>query len=372
MDQPFSHPRAFTAQRLCRVLPMALLLACGSCGLNRAPTTGLTPPMPVQAPLRKQVLQGYMPFGSIGWVSNDKVIFSGKPVNSNRKDALYVWDQKSKPRLLLSNSPGGCASRHTIRAAQLRDSGKVQMFSLRAPDFNAKPLTRTPQSGPSVFDPVSCSWIASPEALREHKWQALRQGDGFLDFTPNGRQIGPLWVVEHLDADERTRRDTGIRMPRPVLPMATYAAHDDSYLVYDLHLNLAEAERWIRTSSRTLWHLDRQRRGQRLSLPAGPWVGLGGGTIAFLPSRPGVLITSNNFARDGAAGGAGVYLLRPGTAAQRLEQGLAHDAAVSPDGCRLAYSFKPRLDIGIPEGGPRLVVIDLCDSKIRQNAQPHS
>ncbi|QPN62960.1 hypothetical protein [Synechococcus sp. CBW1004] len=43
-----------------------------------------------------------------------------------------------------------------------------------------------------------------------------------------------------------------------------------------------------------------------------------------------------------------------------LEQGLVEEASVSPDGCRVAYGFRPRLDTGIPEGGPRLVVLDLC------------
>ena len=145
-----------------------------------------------------------------------------------------------------------------------------------------------------------------------------------------------------------------------MLPMAVHAPHDDSYLVFDLNLTLAEAKDWIQSDKRTIWRLDRQRRGQAVALPAGPWVGLGGGTISFLPSRPGVLITSKNFSRDMSAGGAGLYLLRPDTSAQRLERGLVQKAAISPNGCRIAYGFRPRLDTGIPEGGPRLVVLDLC------------
>ena len=145
-----------------------------------------------------------------------------------------------------------------------------------------------------------------------------------------------------------------------MLPQAMRAAHDGSYLIYDLNQSPADEQRWIETNNRTIWRLNRQMQGTPLNVPAGPWVGLGSGTISFLPSRPGVLITSNNFARNHEAGGAGLYLLRPGTPTQRLERGLVQEAAVSPDGCRVAYGFKPRLDTGIPEGGPRLVVLDLC------------
>jgi hypothetical protein len=373
MEQPSSNPKALKRQFSSRLLPVLLLLAGSSCGLIRAPAPRLTPPMPVQAPLRKQVLQGYMPFGSIGWVNNTQVVFHGFPAGPKAgKNSLYLWDLTGKPRLLLSDTHGSCITKGTISTSQLSSNGEAKMFKLNQPGFS--PQQRPPKPAPriSTFDPVSCSWIARPDALRDHKWEALRRGDGFLDFTPDGRQIGPLWAVEHLDADARTRRDTGIRMPKPMLPMAVHAAHDDSYLVFDLHLDRGDAERWIKANNRTIWRLDHQRRGRAIALPAGPWVGLGGGTISFLPSRPGVLITSNNFARDYSPGGAGLYLLQPGAAAQRLERGLVEEIAVSPDGCRLAYGFRPRLDTGIPEGGPRLVVLDLCTAKSNRSNEPES
>lgn len=100
--------------------------------------------MPVQPPLRKQTLQGYMPFGSIGWVNDELVAFSGRRINQIQKDALYGWDQKSKPRVLLTNSPGGCISDGTIRGAQLFDGGKVRYFQLKAPKFALHPSIRSP------------------------------------------------------------------------------------------------------------------------------------------------------------------------------------------------------------------------------------
>ena len=359
MDEPSPNARATHRQLFNRLLPALLLLASSGCGLHATAFRDLTPPMPVQAPLRKQVLQGYMPFGSIGWVNNEQVVFSGKPINHKQKDALYLWDQRGSPRLLLANSPGGCVSEGTIWAAELLEKGKARYFRLEGPKFLLRPAIRSPAPPRSIFEPVSCTSIATPRALNEHRWTPLRKGKGFLDFGPRANSSG-LQVVSHLAPDLETHHDTGIRMEIPWLPMAVHATHDDSYLVFDLNLTLAEAKRWIQSNRRTIWRLDRQRRGQALALPAGPWVGLGGGTISFLPSRPGVLITSNNFSRNKSAGGAGLYLLRPGAPAQRLERGLVQEAAVSPDGCRVAYGFRPRLDTGIPEGGPRLVVLDLC------------
>lgn len=361
MDQPSSRPRASThpwIPRLLSVLP--LLLAGGGCGLIRAPAPTLTPPMPVQAPLRKQVLQGHMPFGSIGWVNDELVVFHGSPVGSKAEtQALYLWDLKTEPREMLKRSYNSCVSKGTIRASQLRDTGQIKSFLLSGPDFALRLQKSNPAPRLSSFDPSSCSWIATPMLLQDRKWEALRKSEGFLDFGPRDGTPS-LQSVEHITTDLKSRQDTGIRMEWPMLPQAMRATHDGSYLIYDLNQSPADERHWIETNNRTIWRLNRQMQGTPLNVPAGPWVGLGSGTISFLPSRPGVLITSNNFARNRSAGGAGLYLLHPNKPVERLERGLVEDAVVSPNGCRVAYGFRPRLDTGLPEGGPRLVVLDLC------------
>jgi hypothetical protein len=300
-----------------------------------------------------------MPFDSIGWVSNNKVVFSGLPVGSTGRHSLYLWDLKGTPRLLLQNSPGGCVHEGRVRAAQLLDDGKEKMVTLQEPDFIAQLTLGIPRTTAGTFHEASCSWIPTPLGLKGHEWQPLQPGEGFLDFGPR-HQPSLFSEVEHLSADQKIREATGIRMTKPMIPMAVHSSHDGSYLVYDLNQDPADEQRWIEANNRTIWRLDRQLQGHKLSIPAGPWVGIGAGTIAFLPARPGVLITSNNFSPSSAPGGAGLYLLHPDASTQRLEQGLVERASVSPDGCRVAYGFRPRLDTGIPEGGPRLVVLDLC------------
>lgn len=356
MDQPSSLLWRPARQGITTLLAAGLLLLNGGCGLIRWPGTGLQAPMPIPSPLRKQVLQGFMPFGSIAWVNNEQVVFHGVPVGSQQKTALYLWDLKRQPRLLLEHSPGGCVTEGTIKATQLSDKGESRMYSLSGPDYLPRqlPIPRLPAR--SVFEPVSCTSLAIPMALVGRKWQALRKGQGFLDFGPD---TGPPSErkIEHLNAGLSTRHDTGIRMLRPTLPRAGYAAYDNSYLVYDINVGPEVLSRWISGGRLRIWRLDSQFRGEAMDVPSGDWIDE---DIGFHSSRAGLLVASNDFARNGDPVGAGLYLIRQGSQGQRLERGFVEKLALSPDGCRLAYGFRLRLDIGIPEGGPRLVVIDLC------------
>lgn len=362
MDQRPSTPINQRRRHGRSLLPLVVLLLSGGCGLHRAAGPQLTPPLPVPSPLRKQVLQGYMPLGSIGWVNNELVVFHGFPVGRKAgTKSLYLWDLKTEPRKLLARSHSSCISSGIIQTLQLNEKGEGKTILLYGPKFKPQQLPPTPPAGAGLHNPVNCKWIMTPQALQERQWWPLREDHGFLDFGSRRNGDG-VEKVSHVASDLQTRHDTGIRMSPAMTPKAAYAIHDGSYLVFELNLTAKEEQRWIETDNRIIWRLDQNLRGQPLNIPAGPWIGIGAGTIAFLPARPGVLITSNNFARKGAPGGAGLYLLPPDKPAQRLERGLVQAAAVSPDGCRVAYGFRPRLDTGIPEGGPRLVVLDLCNT----------
>lgn len=326
--------------------------------------------MPVAPPLRKQVLQGYMPLGSISWLNDEQLVFHGAPIGSNgNKNSLYLWDPQSKPRELLKGSHNSCVSNEIIRTLQYPEQGPAKPLILKKPDFTPLPYPRRSTPKPSVSDPVSCTTISTPEALRDRRWKPLRLGQGYLDFGPREDATG-IRAVEHLANDQRSRHNTGIRMEQPISPKTEHAAHDDSYLIFDLNLTKAQRQLWLKTDKHTIWRLDRHLQGWPLTIPAGRWVNPIGGTLSYLSTRSGILIISNNFAPNYSAGGAGLYLLAPNTAAQRLERGLAQEVAVSPNGCRIAYGFRPRLDTGLPEGGPRLVVLDLCSQATTATTTP--
>ncbi|QPN62961.1 hypothetical protein [Synechococcus sp. CBW1004] len=285
MDQPFSNIRAHPRQRITRLLAL-LLLAPGvsSCSLLKPPVAQLTPPMPVQAPLRKQVLQGYMPFGSIGWVGNDKVIFHGFPsAPQTDNKSLYLWNLRERPRILLSRSHHSCTVGDQIQTLQLNGKNQNRTVRLRAPDFKPQPQAASQAAGPGIQDPASCEWITRPKPLNNHTWLPLAQGEGFLDFGKRDGKTNSFNKVFYLSKDFRTYKATGIYMPKPMAPMAIHASHDGTYLVYDMHQSHTDKQLWIAANHRRIWRLNGDLQGQPLRIPAGPWVDIGSGTIAFLP-----------------------------------------------------------------------------------------
>ncbi len=307
-----------------------------------------------------------MPLGWISWLGNNQIVFSGTPVNSQGPPALYIWSTAGIPKVLLNNSPGGCTSNNTVYATQFTESSEEQRYRMEAPKFKPEPQRNQPSPAKSKFEPISCSTISTPATLAGRTWKPLKKGHGFLDFGP---KEGPPQVerLAHISENLIDHSDTGIRTKRPAIPKTAYAPFNNSYLIYDLNVNDEEFSLWQSTGERRIWRLNPQWHGSPVNIPYGDWATK---DVSFLPTRPGLLIISNNFAPNYSAGGAGLYLLTTNTAAQRLERGLAQDVAVSPNGCRIAYGFRPRLDTGLPEGGPRLVVLDLCSQATTATTTP--
>jgi hypothetical protein len=124
---------------------------------------------------------------------------------------------------------------------------------------------------------------------------------------------------------------------------------------------------WLQRGYLNVWRLDSNFAGHPIRVPAGPWLGVGGGSIDFLLVRNGLLVATNNFSPDGSPGNAGLYLLETSGKELRLERGLVMDASLSPNGCKLAYGFELRLDQILMDAGRRLVVLDLCGGKAAES-----
>jgi len=210
-----------------------------------------------------------------------------------------------------------------------------------------------------VDDDNTCSRVLIPDPLRDHIWKLLSRGDGFLDLGPNDHRSHRQEPVVHVDAAQR-RRDTGLRLDQTTMLKVSPTAWDGSYLLYDFNPGPEGLRHWQKRNRFTIWHLDARFRARPLAVPAGPWVNERSDSIQFFPSRAGLLITSNNFARGGGPGEAGAYLLPPRGRPLRLERGLVAEPALSPDGCRLAYSHTLHLAAPLTQAQQRLVVVDLC------------
>lgn len=331
------------------------------------------PPLPVAPPLRKRILSNAIPLGRIAWLSNSQLVFPGIPTGREgtppSSHDLYLWSLEGPARLLLPRTHNPCAHAGRIHAWQSpkpapgRKAQVPRPVVLSAPDFQARPVE--PGGGwPMVSDENTCFRVLLPTSLRGLRWLLLSRQDGFLDLGPNDHRPHPQQPVLHLNGALR-RRDTGLRLDLPTSLTVSRTAWDGSYLLYDYNLQPEDLSRWQQSNSLTIWRLDPRRRGKPLTVPAGPWVAIGGGTIQFFPSRAGLLITSNNFARGGAPGDAGAYLLPPRGQPLRLERGLVEDPALSPDGCRLAYAHQLHLAANLAQARKRLVVVDLCGRNLQ-------
>jgi len=344
-----------------------LSLTAGCLALpRRGPLAG--PPLPLQPPLHKRVLQGVVPLGQIAWLDNEQLVFPGIRVGTegdrDKKRALYLWSLQGPARLLLQRADNPCTEGGRIHAWQVqRTPGGPRPLERRpvllsGPAYNAR-AAPPPQGRPMVWDANSCASVPLPALLQGHRWQILSRRDGFLDLGPNDQRPRRQQPVEHIDRALQ-RRDTGLRLDLPLPLHVSPTAWDGSYLLYNFNLQPAERRQWQQGNRLTIWRLDAGFRGRALAVPAGPWVALGGGTIQFFTSRAGLLITSNNFERGGAPGDAGAYLLAPRGRPLRLERGLVEEPVLSPDGCRLAYAHQLHLAASLLRAQRRLVVVDLC------------
>ena len=343
-----------------RLLSPALLLLLAGCLAQQPPRAA--PPLPLEPPLRKWVLQGWMPFHNIAWVDNERVMFEGTTAAVAGKGgarSLWLWDLKGPPRRLLAASSGACSSKGVITAYRKSAAGQPpQGVRFTGPDFQPQPWQPSRPPGKRFFEPISCTSLPLPPRLRGLSWHALSREDGYLEFGPNDRINERRHVpVYRWDAALQQRLDTGIRIDWPILARVDYAAHDDSYLFYDFNMSRADKEKWRSINAFRIWRINKDFRGYPIDVPGGIWLDQ---DVSFLPARPGIVITSNNFSRKGEPVGAGIYLLLPNRQSKRIERGLAEKTMISPNGCRLAYSFIPRLDTTLAQGGPRLVAIDLC------------
>ena len=353
--------------RIAPLLAISLLHTTGCTALPRGePLAG--PPLPLDPPLHKRVLQGVIPLGRIAWVGNDRVVFpgirQGTEGDRDKQVDLYLWSLQGAARRLLPRAENPCAHADRIHAWQYQPTpgGRYPFerrpVELSGPDFRAR--TVPPGAGwPMVDDDNTCSRVLIPDPLRDHIWKLLSRGDGFLDLGPNDHRSHRQEPVVHVDAAQR-RRDTGLRLDQTTMLKVSPTAWDGSYLLYDFNPGPEGLRHWQKRNRFTIWHLDARFRARPLAVPAGPWVNERSDSIQFFPSRAGLLITSNNFARGGGPGEAGAYLLPPRGRPLRLERGLVAEPALSPDGCRLAYSHTLHLAAPLTQAQQRLVVVDLC------------
>ena len=317
-------------------------------------------PNPDTTPYPKTILRGLVPGQRIDWIGNDTLVFIGWGTKEDPASSLYAWDLKSPPQRLYKGVESFCVNGNSIMLGTRAPTARLSKhYRIRFPDRKVEYLgSRELAKGFSYGSNYTCQNYPTPPPLLRHNWVELKPGDGFLDFGVDGSQRG--YSVSRLEEKLEQRHDTGIKVDLPTLPAITDWHPEKGYLIYDINLSPEERRRWQRTNSLTIWHLDSEQVGHAVKVPAGPWVNTHRGDILFLKARNGLVITTKGFNPDGSPGTAGAYLLQPDGRYQRLETGFVSEAAMSADGCRLAYALEEYLDSRPREGERILVVVNLC------------
>lgn len=341
--------------RITRLALLLLLALPAGCAISRGPRAAA--PMPLAPPLYKRDLPGYSVHG-ISWLGNDRLVFDGRPAGGDSPGGLYLWDLQGAPRRLLERSLGACVTADLIRAHTTGADGKAHRVALRPPDFKPVPLPEPPKiKGPTYFDRYTCTVRPVPARLRNHYWSPLAFDDGYLDFGAEKRAFGrgrsALWLASSLDR----YMDTGIRLKRPFMVESVKSIYDGKYLVYESSDAASVIVDWRGSGSFRIWRINVDRRAYPIDVPIGPWTSRG---VSFLPVRPGLIVVSREFSGSHLPLGAGAYLRRDGGGVFRLERGFVQEPIIAPNGCRLAYIFKWRLDQDLAAGANRVVVVDVC------------
>ena len=88
-----------------------------------------------------------------------------------------------------------------------------------------------------------------------------------------------------------------------------------------------------------------------------------GDRLTFYPTQGGIFVVNRHSKSDREPGNAGEYLVQ-GTVVKKVVSGVLTDiSAVSPDGCRIAFSHAPSQDSDRfdPKNHRRLKMIDICE-----------
>jgi hypothetical protein len=274
------------------------------------------------------------------WLNNSQVIFMGyelDPANPPKQIGLaweiprgvYVWDLQ-KGTAARDHSWDGttnwCVSGEYRSFHRLR-SGRDKTYDLVQGKVGEEQIQSLPAK--HWFNKSSCHhYDATPEWVDEHRVRrALLEEHGYLDFGP--------WANADRSDDAKIlfyRHNEKEPLKLPLNPNLTfnlfdYVGFENAYLLRGKANTPEAVPVWLlKPDGAVLTILDPKKE---------PWERIGWGHY-FLTKR-GLFLTGGR-GDYGSVGTRGAYLLRKGGKIPvRLIAGSIQNAAVSPDGCKVAF-----------------------------------
>lgn len=307
--------------------------------------------------------------GDMYWLDNERVLFLGSGTSApiGQDDAwLLIWDTrkntitKYKQHVLDFCFYDGVIQYRTV--AREPETGK-RIWTFYRGKFNEELVDQTADR---KEDKLNCRYISVwPTFTQGKTHRILHELDGYLVLDRAATNVKfenyPLLYLkaEHKGAIPLPfRRYDADRVNYYPFRQA-YFLSPMSYFTNGTHLTP-----WPQDVPLYVWWLFPDGETDKIEIPLGTWAR---GGLIFYPTPKGVFVVNRHSKSDSDPGNAGGYLVQ-GTTVKKLVGGVLTDvSAVSPDGCRIAFSHAPsqNSDRFDAKNHRRLKMIDVCEKEAK-------
>jgi hypothetical protein len=304
--------------------------------------------------------------GDLYWMDNERVLFlgSGTATPIGQDDAwLLIWDTrkktiaKYKQHVLDFCFHDGVIQYRTVAREPV--TGK-RIWTFYRGKFSEELIDQTPDR---KEDKLNCRYISVwPSFTQGKAFRILHEFDGYLVLNQAATDV----KFENYPLLYLKAKDKGaIALPfnRYEADQVAYVPFARAYFIYPLSYfkDGTHIISWPPNIPLVTWWLSPQEGNvKKAEIPIGPWTK---GGLRLYPTKEGVFLVNRHSRSERDPGDAGGYLVQ-GTTVKKLISGVLTDiSAVSPDGCRIAFSHAPsqNSDRFDAKNQRRLKMIDVCE-----------
>ena len=307
--------------------------------------------------------------GDMYWLDNERVLFLGsgtsKPIGQD--DAwLLIWDTskntitKYKQHVLDFCFHDGVVQYRTVTRELGSDKRIWNFYRGR---FNEELMDQTPNR---KEDKLNCRYISGWPTFSQGKaHKILHELDRYLvlDQAATNVTFENYPLLYH-----RGESQEPIRLPfrRYDADRVNYYPFKQAHFLFPASYfsNGTHLTPWPQHVPLYVWWLFSDGTTDKIEIPLGAWAR---GGLIFYPTLKGIFIVNRHSKSDRDPGNAGGYLVQ-GTTIQKLVSGVLTDvSAVSPSGCRIAFSHAPsqNSDRFDAKNYRRLKMIDVCEKEAK-------
>lgn len=289
----------------------------------------------------------------IVWVDDHRVLFLGrhsgkKPTKKDgdvnaRKFALFIWDMESNQVKHYVDAIGpACFGagmvRYAIEKIDSDQPGEQPSYVVGRSKWGTE-ITERMESrrGPNtIINRFTCNVVKRPGKFQKRIVELLLPEHGHLDFGPADDLGSPYDNMATLVRPNGDRIETG--MPWSAMENLTFHPWAKGYIGMDQPP--VPPKEWSEKRCWPLWTLQPPHKAIRHCVPQGPWVNEPKGSQIFHAelTRVGVFVRYRHQRKETLYKDSGGYVVTK-AGAIKVSDGLIQHFAVSPNGCRVAFTY---------------------------------